>query len=684
MKSAALPNRQVASLIFFVAFALAMIWAMTTAHVWEDYFITYRSSKNLATGNGLVFNVGDRLHTFTSPLGVLLPAAASLLTGNRSDEWALWIFRCWSGMAFAGSVVFLYVLTRQLQYRTWMTLAVVGFLVSDGKSLDFSVNGMETGFLLFFISYTLWAMWVGRSRRVLHLGVAWAGLMWTRPDSFLYIALLSSGALFFNDESRTALNRIQLVGLFIRAGLVCALLYLPWFLWAWSYYGTPIPHTITAKGGVSGTGKSVMGLLKTFLNFPWTVWLKTTSLESTFMPSYFQLGGWPQVIIRIAQTVSVAIAFQWVIPWWRSEVRVASFAFCGLHSYLSYFPYFPFPWYLPGTLLLAAIVLGGLADQLIGPATTKTDTFVRRWVRFATVVTVVGGLGVECWTTFQMNREMKLEQIYSSTGVRRKVGEWLGTNAHKGDTVFMEPLGNIGYFSGLKTYDFPGLSSRETVEAIRLVGVDWAYLVEYLSPDWIVLRPHEREKIANSIHRIFNENNAYKLVKEFNNLPFVEALEVYGRKYIEFDSHLLVYHRQVPRRYKLDSAEVFPFEKLRLPVVYIDGQRMYTVHATGMVSVTVPPKARHVRISYGLPEPTYNGETVTDGVEFSATWSDGRSSEKLLARFVSPVIRKEDRGAQFLEVDLPFSDKPASILLMTRCGPGDVMDWSCWSMPEFK
>ena len=62
--------------LFIGVMLLALAFAGFTNHVWEDYYITYRSSKNLATGHGLVFNHGDRLHTFTSPLGVLLPIVA--------------------------------------------------------------------------------------------------------------------------------------------------------------------------------------------------------------------------------------------------------------------------------------------------------------------------------------------------------------------------------------------------------------------------------------------------------------------------------------------------------------------------------------------------------------------------------------------------------------------------------
>jgi len=46
--------------VFVLAFACAALFALFTRHAWEDYYITYRASKNLATGHGLVFNVGDR------------------------------------------------------------------------------------------------------------------------------------------------------------------------------------------------------------------------------------------------------------------------------------------------------------------------------------------------------------------------------------------------------------------------------------------------------------------------------------------------------------------------------------------------------------------------------------------------------------------------------------------------
>src|SRR5690606_4055025 len=87
-------NRLVARSIFVsLAFALPLLFALLTNHAWEDYYITLRSSRNLVEGHGLVFNPGERVHTFTSPLGVLVPALCTWVTGIGNESAGLWVFR---------------------------------------------------------------------------------------------------------------------------------------------------------------------------------------------------------------------------------------------------------------------------------------------------------------------------------------------------------------------------------------------------------------------------------------------------------------------------------------------------------------------------------------------------------------------------------------------------------------
>ena len=688
MENAQKMNPRLRWVVFGAVMAVALGWSLATNHVWEDFYITFRSSKNLVTGHGLVFNQGERLHTFTSPLGVLLPAAASALTGTHSDPAAIWVFRVWCAAALAGAAVLLWMLARRFRYGGVAAAALVAFMALDAKTIDFTTNGMETGFLLLFVAYTLWVMFVAERRRGLHLGLAWGALMWTRPDSFLYIGLLSAGVFFFNDPARTGLTRGQWLKVFLQAGVVCTLVYLPWFTWAWWYYGTPVPHTITAKGGDYMAAKNALGVFKTLINLPVNVWRGATSLESTFLPSYFQIGGWPDLALKVARWVGIILAFQWVLPFWRTEVRVASFTFCGLHVYLSYFPYFPFPWYLPGPSLLAALTLAGMLAQLLAAARSWQERaggkLGPRVVQGAVVFVVLAALGGETWLTWQMKREMTYEQIYSATGNRRQVGEWLKANAKPTDTVFMEPLGHIGYFSGLKTYDYPGLSSMEMVSAVRALGAHGGHLAEYLCPDWMVLRPSEYIDMHVQVYRLFGDGLEYKLVKEFNRLPEVEQLDVYGRKYIEFDSHLLVFQRQVPKRYRLDPTGPDPYAGLGLRVFNLGGVVMHQVHAAGIVSFQVPAAATNFRIRYGMPPETYAGTPATDGVKFVILWTDGLKKQRLLVRTLEPVAEEGDRGAQEYATELPPHGANAGVILLTLPGETDAMDWSCWSAPEFK
>src|SRR5258708_37853159 len=97
---------------------VTLTFAIYTQHAWEDYWGNFRISRNLATGHGLVFTLGERLHTFTSPLGVLLPAGFSWITGNQSDDLVLWLFRFVSIAALAvGMVLFFRVLQSLQRHR---------------------------------------------------------------------------------------------------------------------------------------------------------------------------------------------------------------------------------------------------------------------------------------------------------------------------------------------------------------------------------------------------------------------------------------------------------------------------------------------------------------------------------------------------------------------------------------
>jgi hypothetical protein len=530
-------------LVFTGAFAVTLLFALVTQHVWEDFYITYRSSKNFATGQGLVFNPGEHLHTFTSPLGVLLPSLASLLTLNSSDLGALWIFRLVSCAAFGGAAAILFSILKPRPESASHLAALpavlaVLWLILDAKSVDFSINGMETAFMLLFLALALRTLFNTDCRRWVVLGLSWAGLMWTRPDSFIYVGLMGGGVWLFNNQVRTGLDRRGWLPIFIRAGLLCSILYIPWLLVAWAYYGSPIPFTIIAKGTAAGGGKTLLGVLITARDL---LFHGSGSLPIAFLPSYSEFGGWPEWPWFLFRNLGRICAFLWILPFVRAESRVASFVFMGSQIYLSYFPNYPYPWYLPASFFFAVMAIGAAFAQAYEGLHSSRNAW-RHFIQTTILIAALGAVAIGGWYLLASAQQLREQQRLIETGTRKQIGEWLKTNASPRDTVFLEPLGYVGFFSGLKIYDYPGLSSIEVVSARRKLGEDWGALIRELKPEWVILRPKEIARIQKTRPDLLE--SSYAPVRNFSVLDQVRSLDIRGRAYLEHDAVFTVFRRK--------------------------------------------------------------------------------------------------------------------------------------------
>lgn len=538
-----------------LAFILPLSFALFTNHVWEDYYITFRASKNLAEGNGLVYQVGERVHSFTSPLGVLLPALFYYVTG--SDTASLWCFRVLSCAAVAGAVSLLWkTLERHrtpLLGRWLVTLA----LLADSKLLDFSINGMETAGMVFFAAMLLHSMFQAVPK-ALPLGVAFAGLMWTRPDGFVVAAAIVVAAVVFVHRARSKLAdtaRTLLGG----AGWA-ALFYGPWVAWAYWYYGSPIPNTILAKSG----GRPELGPLY-LVSAPWKYISGQSAMIDLLTPTYRFFGGWPTAIIVTGHGLAIIAAFLWLIRPLPVLARSVSFALLLGSYYLQAIP--PAPWYFPVWNVLSATALGLSAAAWIDAA--KNRPWAQSLARCLGAVVLVVQLATVGLVTWQMRQEQSL----IDNPVRRAIGEWLAQNGKPDDTVFLEPLGYIGYFSQLHMLDYPGLSAPAVTAAMREVGPNFADLIQKLHPAWLVLRPRELAGHGFKQSTVLNE---YEFVKAWDQRATLDSIPFLpGRGWMRVDATFLVYHRRSEesaktqrrrRRAKAEKRVASLFEALRDPL----------------------------------------------------------------------------------------------------------------------
>jgi len=507
------------------AFAAPLLFALVSREVWEDYYITFRSSRHLAEGHGLVYQVGEAVHTFTSPLGVLLPALGFTLTGT--DDAALWFFRIISALALAGTAALVAGHARDQGWSRatgWFALCLG---VLEAKIVAFSANGMETAFLVLFTALAWRELTCPGGLRVRWLALGYAGLMWTRPDACVPAAAMTFSWWVFGPRRLTPDERVWWRGL-APALLLGGLLYVPWFFWAWHYYGSPVPQTIIAKSALMPGGLDAGRILAA----PFRLLVDNTALDGLFAPIYPTTGGWPLPLLVAGRGLARLAAFLWLAPFLPRATRAASLAV--LLGGVYFHQIMPYPWYYAPWTLLGALALAGAgraAAARLAPAGASL-------LRLTAAVAAAGVLLVTAAQAYAAQQQQRLIE----DGGRRQIGLWLKAHARPADRVFLEPIGYIGYFSQLKILDFPGLCAPEVSRLVRSGPGGYARLITTLQPDWLVLRPYEIEH-----QNLLNSGSlaAYVAVGHWDQRAAVDARHFLpGRNWLLFDAEFYVFRRR--------------------------------------------------------------------------------------------------------------------------------------------
>ena len=525
-RGTAFPSRCQVLLFAAAAVVIPLSYSLYTNHLWEDFYITFRHSRNLCEGKGLLYNPPERVHGFTSPLGVLLPALLYYITGSASHLPAVWLFRILSIFAYAGAgVLVLLSATREGAGPRASAVFLGLFFLAQVKAVEFTINGMETAFMLLFLAWGIFLLGRPIRQNWPWWGLVCSGLMWTRPDGCIYIASLATVRLVFCGE-----NRADVVRAMPRIAGLCTALYLPWFVWAWAYYGSPVPHTITAKfpHGQTHAAYYLGQLMSLYRIFP-------LRAAEVFDPIYYHFGGWPKWIRWASYVFGSFCAFYWVVPVEDSFGRKLSALYALLCLYLS-MVVGPAPWYAPPVGLCGAAVLsrGPFAlASLWGKGGPRAQLL-------ATVACLL--VGAEMGYIFGMTAsQMRIRQHEIEDGNRVKIGNWLRENTRPGDTVFLECLGYIGYFSERHIVEMPGLVTPRIVALSRERRFGPESVINEIEPDWMVLRPWEADEMGKAEEFL----SRYDFVRSFN---VQENLKKYGTipgfHYLLIDSSFGVYRRR--------------------------------------------------------------------------------------------------------------------------------------------
>lgn len=194
----------------------------------DDGLITATFARNLAVGNGMVFNPGEYVPGVTTPLWCLLQAAVMVVAPwAREDVAGIWALAVVAHFLAAMAVG---LLAWRLGAKGWSLLAAAGWLLVPYHA---GLFGMEYGLAT---ALGIGALLLHDRKRAFLCGIACSLLALTRPDAAL-LPMLLFGLLVIQKEWRRAL------WLAIPVGVVGILTLLAFQL----YYGSPLPNTFGAK-----------------------------------------------------------------------------------------------------------------------------------------------------------------------------------------------------------------------------------------------------------------------------------------------------------------------------------------------------------------------------------------------------------------------------------------------------
>ena len=418
-------------IIFILACSLLLrgVVHLVTGFIVDDAYITFRFAAQIAAGNGFVFNTGEPIYGTTTPLFTLLLAGWRLLTQSEIVTGAFLL----NLAASLATLIFAWMALRSLGATPAQQVFVIALLALSQRTVFAEIKGMESVWVALFMIASLWAAAAGR---MLLAGVFCGLLLWTRPDTFVWIFALALVV------ARSGLRQAAQIL------LVCGLVYLPWVIFAAWYFGSPIPHTVIAKwvAYLQFNADPISGQVPIVLDY----------LSPTTSPfGFFSVNAlaWLTVLICIWQGWRVVGN-----RWFNVLLIFALLETCRLVvTKATFFTHYLYPamWVV---LLILGLGLGSLYNLL----STK-----RALYRAAFGVAVLLLFVMNVMALVQGINIRKEDQSIREEAALKAMGLWLNRNTPPDAVVLLEPLGYVGYYADRRMIDVVGLITPGIVEMKR-------------------------------------------------------------------------------------------------------------------------------------------------------------------------------------------------------------------------
>ncbi len=411
----------------------------------DDAYISYRYSRNLSDGLGLVWNPGEHVEGYSNFLWVMILAGFDALGAD------IVFTGRWLGFAFAlGALAGTYVVTQRIADgaggQTAGLLATL-LLAAAGPFALWSTAGLEVSLFAALIVLGVWLHL--REHAGMHppvSGVVWAAASMTRPEGPILFAV---SAVFKLIQVLAAGRGASILGgtraVFRESGWMFvwaagfAVVFVPYFAWRWATYDYFFPNTYYAKVG-SGIDQYDRGL----------------RYVATFTREY---AAWLLLLAPIAAIVAPARKrLDLMYPATMLLVWTAYVAYVGGDSLVRLRFFAPV---MPLLYITAASSVAWIIAALEGPRFPS---------RARDAVVGLGAAGLLVFSLQASSHDPNVGPEGGAVKDRAEIGRWLRANVPADTVIAVIPAGAIPYESGLPTIDMLGINDEHIAHTDRHLG----------------------------------------------------------------------------------------------------------------------------------------------------------------------------------------------------------------------
>jgi len=413
----------------------------------DDAYISYRYAQNAARGYGLTFNAGERrVEGYTNFLWTVMMIPAFALRVNVT------VMSIVLGVLFTlGCLYFIYQAAGQVEGLSPLVgLVAALFLAVDGSFALWSVGGLETPLFAFLIlvGAVAYIREIQDIARVPVSGAWFALAAMTRPEGLLVFALTLAHQMAYRLSARKRLvTRADLgrVGLFV-------VIFVPYFLFRWRYYGWFFPNTFYAKVTMEDTAAQ---------------WQRGLAYVQTFIGIHL---GYLSLLVAL-------------IPLFRPRSTVwASYLALIVGVYSAYIAYVGGDWsvgrfFAPLMPFYYLLLAGGLVElyhwvkKLVWGRTSLEERSGPLRLTYAAAGVLLFSLLVGFFWASSPGGEQALflDRFDAKLAgqARTQMGKWLRANVPSDAVIAVDAAGQMPFYSELRTIDMFGINDLHTAHLNR-------------------------------------------------------------------------------------------------------------------------------------------------------------------------------------------------------------------------